>query len=74
MNVVWRMTRSRGPEKEVVEKPSKEASGLDQDGVSGYEAKAISKVTGRSAGKKPVSRSRRSPRMVLVLRDSPSTA
>lgn len=36
---VWRMTRSKGPGTELPKQPSKDVSGLDQDGVSDYEEK-----------------------------------
>lgn len=59
---------------ELMEKASKDASGSGQDAVQEYEEKAMSKVTGRPDGKKPVSGARRSPRVALVLCDSPAAA
>lgn len=48
--------------------PGKGIGGWDQGGVSGYEVKVISRVTGRSAGKKPVFRARQTPCVALVIR------
>lgn len=62
----------RGSETELMEKASKDASSSGQDAVREYEEKAMSKVTGRPDGKKPVSGAGRSPRVALVLCDSPA--
>lgn len=47
---------SREPQSEQVGQLRSNDSGWDQDGVSGSAVKAVSKVTGRPAGKKLVSR------------------